>query len=245
MIIHQQCTGRSSSMPGIPSRKTSRKSTQNSHLKKCTSWGLRDWQPHPVWCMNAPLVDIQTCRVHSYILYIQYAYISVQYIYLFLRQWNCQRLTSKVCGMVHSDRAVVDLLHEYFRSPLSTFCKSISIVTYCMYATMSESNIMPRVKNSFTFSNYVYFSSIWIVIHQFFTWISLGLCSSLMFVWKANAEEEETRWATWLYHKHNQPICVTNRVIETSLSASLQDKTRATMDLVSHIALNQKLSRIV
>jgi hypothetical protein len=65
-----------------------------------------------------------------------------------------------------------------------------------MYATMSESNIMPCVKNSFTFSNYVYFSSIWIVIHQFITWIALGdvdLCSALMLVRKANAVEEETR----------------------------------------------------
>ena len=119
-------------------------------------------------------MDIETCRVHSYILYIQFTYISVQYIYLFLKQLNCQRLTSIVCGMVNYDRTVVDLLHEYFRSSLSTFHKSISIVTYCMYATMSESNIMPCVKNSFTFSNYVYFSSIWIVIHQFFTWIALG-----------------------------------------------------------------------
>ena len=101
-----------------------------------------------------------------------------------------------VYGTVHSDRTVVDLLHEYFRSSLSTFCKSISIVTFCMYATMSESNIIPCVKNSFTFSNYVYFSSIWIVIRNFFTWIALGdveLCSSLMLVRNANAVEEETR----------------------------------------------------
>jgi len=67
-----------------------------------------------------------------------------------------------------------------------------------MYATMSESNIKPCVKNSFTFSNYVYFSSIWVVICQFFTRIALGdqdLCSSLMLVRKANAVEEETRRA--------------------------------------------------
>jgi hypothetical protein len=163
-------------------------------------------------------------------------------------QWNCQRLTSIVCGTVHSDRTVVDLLHEYFRSWLSTLCKSISIFTYCTYATMSESNIMPCVKNSFTFSNYVYFSSIWIVICQFFTWIALGdadLCSSLTLVRNANAVEEETRWATCLYHKRNQPIRVTNRVIVTSFSASLQHKTRATTDHVCHTALNRKLSRII
>jgi len=163
-------------------------------------------------------------------------------------RWNCHRLTSMVYGTVHSDRTVVDLLHEYFRSSLSTFCKSISIVTFCMYATMSESNIIPCVKNSFTFSNYVYFSSIWIVIRNFFTWIALGdveLCSSLMLVRNANAVEEETRWTMWLYHKHNQPIRITNRVIVTSLSASLQHKTRATTDHVNHIALNWKLSCIV
>jgi len=117
-----------------------------------------------------------------------------------------------------------------------------------MYATMSESNITPCVKNSFTFSNYVYFSSIRIVICQFITWIALGdvdLCSTLMLVRKASAVEEETRWASWLHHKHNQPIRITNRVIVTSLSASLQNKTRATTEHVSHIALNPKLSCIV
>ena len=40
VIIQQQCTGRSSFMPGIPSRETLHKSTQNSHLKYCTSWGF-------------------------------------------------------------------------------------------------------------------------------------------------------------------------------------------------------------
>jgi hypothetical protein len=65
-----------------------------------------------------------------------------------------------------------------------------------------------------------------------------------MLVRKANAVEEETRWASWLHHKHNQPIRIINRVIVTSLSVSLH-KTRATTDHVSHIALNQKLSCIV
>jgi len=46
------CIGRPRFTPGIRSWKTWRKSTQNSHLKQCISWGLGDWQPHRIQCMT-------------------------------------------------------------------------------------------------------------------------------------------------------------------------------------------------
>jgi hypothetical protein len=36
-------------------------------------------------------------------------------------------------------------------------------------------------------------------------------------VGKANAIEEETKWAAWLYRQHNQSIQVTDGVAVTSL----------------------------
>ena len=46
---------------------------------------------------------------------------------------------------------MVVLLHKHFSSWLSPFCNSISIVTNCTYATMSESHTTAYVNNSFTF----------------------------------------------------------------------------------------------
>ena len=42
--------------------------------------------PHPIQCMTTPLVDIRTCRVYNYILYVHHTCISLQDIYLFLVQ---------------------------------------------------------------------------------------------------------------------------------------------------------------
>ena len=36
--------------------------TQNSHFKQCFLWELGDLQPHPIYCMTVPLVDIN-CKV--------------------------------------------------------------------------------------------------------------------------------------------------------------------------------------
>jgi DNA/RNA-binding domain of Phe-tRNA-synthetase-like protein len=63
-----------------------------------------------------------------------------------------------------------------------------------------------------------------------------------MLVRKANAVEEETEWATRLYHQCNQSIHVTDGVTVTSLSASLLQKIRAATDHLCQITLNQKLS---
>jgi hypothetical protein len=85
------------------------------------------------------------------------------------------------------------------------------------------------------------FSSIPIVFHWFFTWIVPGdvdLCFPLSLARKANAVEEENRWAVWLHYYHNQSIHVTDRVTE-SIFAGLQHKKRSTTDRICHIASNQ------
>jgi len=67
------CMGSSCFTPGLRSWKSHTKQnrtnwTQNSHFKQCNSWGLRDWQLHPIYCMTIPLVDIWLCRVYMYCL---------------------------------------------------------------------------------------------------------------------------------------------------------------------------------
>ena len=69
------------------------------------------------------------------------------------------RFTSLVFRTVLSDRTLVVLLHKHFGSCLTTLCNSVSIITYCMYANMSESNVMPYVNNFFAFFMLVYYVS--------------------------------------------------------------------------------------
>jgi hypothetical protein len=93
---------------------------------------------------------------------------------------------------------------------------------------------------------YIYFPFTMIVFHQFFTWTALGdvdLHLSFMFVRKANATEEQTRWTTWLHHQRNPSIHVTDNMKVTSLSASLLQKISVPMDGLCQIVLNWKWSR--
>jgi hypothetical protein len=60
-------------------KKSSAYQTQNSHSKWCISWGLGDWQPHPLWFMTVPLVDIRSYRER--VCVCVYIYI---YIYIFI-----------------------------------------------------------------------------------------------------------------------------------------------------------------
>jgi hypothetical protein len=64
-----------------------------------------------------------------------------------------------------------------------------------------------------------------------------------MLVRKANADEEQTKWAVSLYHQHDQSIPVTDDVTVASLPASLPQKISAFMDHLRQIALNRNLSR--
>ena len=84
------------------------------------------------------------------------------------------------------------------------------------------------------------FSSIPIVFRQFFSLIALGdveLHFSLMLVRKANAVEEETTYAAWLYHQRNQSTHMTDGMTVTSLSASLLQKISAAMDCLYQIVI--------
>ena len=204
-------TGRSHFMPGLCSWKMSHKLSRNSHLKQCISWGLGDWQLHPIPCDHT--ISGHTDLYNICLLYIQYTYTSIQHIYLCLIQQKWKRLTSTVFHTVHCNRTAVVLLHKHFSSWLSTSCNSISIITNCMYA-----NVMAYINNSFTSSSYLItsnFSSLLIAFCQFFTWIALGnvdLCFSLIWVTKTNAVEGETTSAAWLYHQCNQSIHMTDGI---------------------------------
>jgi len=86
--------------------------------------------------------------VHIYTVYIHFYTISC-FISNAIRMSETQSLTSTVFGVVYSDRSVVVLVHKYFSFRPSTSFNSISIITNCMYATMSEFNITAYINNSF------------------------------------------------------------------------------------------------
>jgi hypothetical protein len=86
------------------------------------------------------------------------------------------------------------------------------------------------------------------VLFRLFTWIALSDVDwhfSLILVTKVNAVGEEIISAVWLHHQHNQAIHMTDGLTVTSLSASLQHKTRATKNHVGEIASNQILLHII
>jgi len=67
----------------------------------------------------------------------------------------------------------------------------------------------------------------------------------LILVTKADAVEKGTTSAAYLYHQCNQSTHMTDGMTVTSLSTSLQHKTRAAMDCVCQILLKQKLPHVV
>jgi len=179
-------------------------------------------------------VNIWTYSVYKYCVYSIHTFYTRYLLLLSQKKYN--RITSIAFGTVHSNRTVVVLLYKHF----SSFCNSISTITNSMYAIISESNIrhMSTVCSPFLSwfitSN---FSLILIVLYQFFTRIALSdayLCFSLILIAKANPVEGGTTSAT--YHQHNQSIHVT----VTSLSASLQHKTRVATDRACQIMLKKK-----
>jgi len=54
--------GRSCFTAGLHSCRTSHKFNTKFPFKQCILWWLGDWQPHPLYCMTVPLVDMN-CRV--------------------------------------------------------------------------------------------------------------------------------------------------------------------------------------
>jgi hypothetical protein len=156
------------------------------------------------------------------------------------------RLSSIVFGMVHSNRIAVVLLHKLLVPDLALFVILSALHEFYIhyYKQTYHSGVSP-IDLPFPIllitSN---FSSVPIVFHKFFTWIALGnadLCFWLIMVINANAVEGGTISATSLYHQCNQSIHVTDGMIVTSHSASLQHKKSVARGLLCQIVLNQKL----
>jgi hypothetical protein len=100
----------------------------------------------------------------------------------------------------------------------------------------------------FTVDVLVNLSSILIVFHRFFTWITLGdtdLCFSFIFLPKANGDEGGITWAVCLYHQCNQSVRVTDGMTVTLFSDGLQHKTSAATFHLCQIALYWRFSCIV
>jgi len=100
-----------------------------------------------------------------------------------------------------------------------------------MYANISQCSIRAYVNNCLPFSSWLItsnFSLILFVFHRFLTFITLGdayLCFSFIFVPKANDAKRGITQATYLYHKRNLPVHVTDGMTLLSLSAGLENKT--------------------
>jgi hypothetical protein len=125
----------------------------------------------------------------------------------------------------------------------NAFYDSISVITNCTYATMSESNIMAYVTIRSHFASQLIMSnlfSVLIVFRWFFTWLALSdvdIHFSISLIRKFNDEKKETT-----YHQSTQSLLVIDGVIMTPISASLLQKASAATDRLCQIALNRKLS---
>jgi hypothetical protein len=219
--------------------------TQNSHLQSVLlgGYGINNLILCTLWLTTSGHMDLFSI----YVLYIQYTYISIQYLYLFLIQYKCKRLTSIILGMVHSDRTVVVLQHKHFSSWHGTFCNSITTTTNCnMIIKWANLTLWHMSTICSSFSSWLItsnFYSILTVFRWIFTWIALGdvdIRFSLILVRKAN-----TASAAWFYHQCNETIPMIDGVTTMSHFAVLQHKTSAARDHLCQIVLNQKLLHII
>ena len=88
---------------------------------------------------------------------------------------NCKGHTSIVFGMVHSNRTVVDVLHTLGPDlALSVKLSALSHIVHtllCVKMTLHHISTIHSPFSSWLMSN---FSSVLIVVCQFFTWIALS-----------------------------------------------------------------------
>ena len=118
---------------------------------------------------------------------------------------------SIVFGTVHSKRAVVVLggkggaLAPDF--PLSSILSALLwIICTIQWVGLTLKKISTICSLFSSQLNYIYFSSLLIIFHWFFTWIAISdvdLHFSFMLVKKANSVEKETTWAAWLHRQRN------------------------------------------
>ena len=99
--------------------------------------GVMGLTTYPTQRTTIPLVDIWTCRVHTYCMYSIYTFLySIHTILcnIFIH-FSCNKNVGDShpwrFGMVHSERTGVVLMHKHFSSRLNTFCNSVSTVTNC------------------------------------------------------------------------------------------------------------------
>jgi len=146
-------------------------------------------------------------------------YISIQYIYSFLMQWKCKRLTTIIFGMVCSNRTLVVMLH-----------KQILLISDCLHLMLPQLLTIPLILSALSqilhmlvcgsptlqhvsaicslFSSQLNTSNFSSVLMSFTDAIALGggeTYFSLMLLIKVNAVQEETKWAMWLYHQLINP----------------------------------------
>jgi hypothetical protein len=76
-------TGRFCFMPGLHSCKTLCKWNTKFPFKTMYSWRLAGWQPHHIYYMTIPLVDICTWRIRMYCIYSIYAHLHTVRIYFY------------------------------------------------------------------------------------------------------------------------------------------------------------------
>jgi hypothetical protein len=149
--------------------------------------------------------------------------------------------------MVHFNRTVVVLLHKHFNSwlKLGLILSALSwIVCTLLWASLTLWCMCQQFFRLFWLIMSS-FSSVLIIFHKFFTWISLGnidFCFSPMLGRTANAFEEESKWVTWLHNQRsNHFIHVTDGVTVTSLPASLLQKINEPTDHLCQVTLNKNM----
>ena len=189
---------------------------------------------------------MQTCRVYIYHIYSIYTFLYS--VFISLKCHKNIRLTSIGFGRVHSNLTVVILLHKHFSSWLSTFCNFVSIVMNCMYTNMSEWNVTTYVKNLFTFfrlASYVYFLFFTNGLLPIFHLDCSRWCRFAFFTHFGSKSQWCLRGnytAARLYHQFDEFTHMTDSLILTSHSISLQNKASVSRDSLCQNMLNQKIS---
>ena len=139
-----------------------------------------------------------------------------------------------------TDKTVIVLIHRYLVPDLalSVILSKLSWIAHKLILASLTLWHMSVIHSCFSSQ----------LITSIFTQIALcevDLHFLLILVKKANAVEEGTTRATWLFHQCNESIHVTDGMKVTSLAASHQYKTSAVTDRLWQIALNWKLVLLI
>jgi hypothetical protein len=147
-------------------------------------------------------MDLWTMYIQYIHISIQYTYISIPCLYLFLMQKNVRNVHSfwygsftHNCGSLgtQTNTLVCDLA-------LPLILPALSRAVYVLLWAILTSRHISRIRSPFSHQLIACnFSSVPIFFRQFYIWIALGgadLCFSLLLVRGANAVKEQTKWDT-------------------------------------------------